>query len=91
MMNDKISIGLKYYNRLNHKEIVQIYGLDNKQMRGQNIKENVIIILYEVLSDTLSELYTPPRINITTQDNFIMQYISIDELRDNKITQILGE
>ena len=59
MKNDeRISVGLKYHNRLNHKEIVQIYGLDSKQMWGQNGKEDVIIVLYEVLSGTLGEFYT---------------------------------
>lgn len=92
MKNDeRISVGLKYHNRLNHKEIVQIYGLDSKQMWGQNGKEDVIIVLYEVLSGTLGELYTLSQIGKTTQDNFIMKYIGIDELRDNKINQILGE
>lgn len=60
-------------------------------MRRIASKKDVIIVLYEVLSGTLGEFYTVPQIDKTTQDNFIMKYISIDELRDNKITKILGE
>jgi hypothetical protein len=92
LIDDKISIGMKYHNRLNHNELVEITRIGNKIMWGLKGKEDIIIkIYYNVIRNVLGHTYIDPQKGQTTQDNFLDKYISVEDLRDDKISQILGE
>lgn len=61
-------------------------------MWGQTSKEDVLIVYYNVIKSILGQYYTlPQRGGETTQDNFLYKYITLEDLRDDKINQILSE
>ena len=60
-------------------------------MWGLKGKEDVIIIFYNVIINVLGNKYLNTRKCQTTQYNFISKYISLEDLRNDKIGQILGK
>lgn len=73
--------GETYINRLMPEYKVIVTNISQKEMWGQTGKEYVTIIKYDGLDDYFG--------GETTQSNFIMKFISLQDKRDELIGQIL--
>ena len=89
--HNSLAVGRQYLNRLNTNEVVEITGFGNKLMWGQTGKEDVLIVYYNVIKSSLGQFYTLPQRGETTQDNFLYKYITLEDLREDKLNQILSE
>ena len=82
-------IGNLYINRLQPLETVIVTSVGQKEMWGRESMYNVTIIHYEMITSSIGV-----NLNIkskTTKHNFYEKYISREELRDDKLNQLLNE